>query len=291
MTDADLPLPGPAAATAHYLHCRTGAGADSACIVAELEAMGWHPQRARHAVVAGTHACNDPTAPMLPGPDLAAMPGVLQVQGRELRVQMRMHRPAACLLADFLSAEECEQLIARALPRLQRSMVIAGDGEIDEDGVPAYARTSEQASFRRGDDALADCLRERAAALLGWPDSHFEPLQVVRYRVGADFAPHHDYFCPQAHAALIAREGQRLATLLVYLNTPERGGATAFPDVELEITAQRGNALYFAYPRADEHGLTRHAGVPIGSGEKWLATFFLRDRAQEPGQAADGARA
>lgn len=51
-----------------------------------------------------------------------------------------------------------------------------------------------------------------------------------------------------------------------------------FSDVELEILPQAGNALLFSYPEASRDSLTLHAGVPLGSGEKWIATIFLRDR-------------
>ena len=35
------------------------------------------------------------------------------------------------------------------------------------------------------------------AALLAWPVSHGEGLQVLRYRPGAEYQPHYDYFDPK----------------------------------------------------------------------------------------------
>jgi prolyl 4-hydroxylase len=109
-------------------------------------------------------------------------------------------------------------------------------------------------------------------------------MEVVRYRPGAEFTPHYDFFCPKVYSDVIRRSGQRVATVLVYLNTPPCGGATTFPDAEIEFVPQQGNALLFSYPRAAPDSLTLHAGVPVGSGEKWIGTFFLVDKADDAGQ-------
>ncbi len=81
--------------------------------------------------------------------------------------------------------------------------------------------------------------------------NHGEGLQILRYRPGAEYKPHNDYFDP-AHsgtARILERGGQRVATLVMYLNTPDGGGATTFPDVGLEVAPVRGNAVFFSYDR------------------------------------------
>jgi prolyl 4-hydroxylase len=62
----------------------------------------------------------------------------------------------------------------------------------------------------------------------------------------------------------------------MYLNTPDGGGATAFPEIGLTVTALRGSAVYFAYDTGDTTSL--HAGLPVTKGEKWIATKWLRER-------------
>jgi hypothetical protein len=39
--------------------------------------------------------------------------------------------------------------------------------------------------------------------------------------------------------------GQRLATLIVYLNTVSQGGATAFKDLNMKVSPEKGKALLF----------------------------------------------
>lgn len=264
-----------------YVEARMDQGLNPDEVRDELISVGWHRDQAGELVErflsGATAPCSDPR----PGPNLAHLPCRLSLDGRDVAVQLRLHRPQLCLLGNFLSGDECDRVIEEARPRLKRSKVlVAGaSGDAESQSVQAYARTSEQTAFAPGASELLDRLRLRVALLTRWPDTHMESAQVAHYRPGADFAPHHDYFCPVAHRALIAREGQRIATVLVYLSTPESGGATAFTDVEVEVFPQKGSALVFAYPEATPASRTLHAGVPLGAGDKWIATFFLRDRA------------
>ena len=64
----------------------------------------------------------------------------------------------------------------------------------------------------------------------------------------------------------------------MYLNTPEGGGATTFPDVGLEVSPVRGNAVFFSYDRPHISTRTLHGGTPVIEGAKWVATKWLRER-------------
>ncbi|NCW57916.1 MAG: 2-oxoglutarate-dependent dioxygenase, partial [Gammaproteobacteria bacterium] len=75
---------------------------------------------------------------------------------------------------------------------------------------------------------------------------------------------------------------QRVASLVMYLNTPPRGGATNFPDVGLEVAAVKGNAVFFSYDKADPSTGTLHGGMPVIAGEKWVATKWLRVSRTDP---------
>jgi prolyl 4-hydroxylase len=68
-----------------------------------------------------------------------------------------------------------------------------------------------------------------------------------------------------------------VATVVIYLNEPEGGGATTFPDVGLEVAPWRGNALFFSYDRAHASTRTLHGGAPVTAGAKWVATKWLRE--------------
>jgi len=134
--------------------------------------------------------------------------------------------------------------------------------------------------FQRGENPVVQRIEERIARLLDWPIENGEGLQVLHYRPGAEYKPHYDYFDPgePGTPTILKRGGQRVGTLVMYLNTPEKGGGTTFPDVHVEVGPQRGNAVFFSYERAHPSTRTLHGGAPVIAGEKWIATKWLRER-------------
>jgi prolyl 4-hydroxylase len=197
--------------------------------------------------------------------------------GREVRVVMRQARPCIVLYESLLDAAECEALAMQAVGRLAESTVVD-----DADGVarPHAYRTSAGTWFERGQTPLVATLERRIEELLHWPARHGEGLQVLRYEAGGEYRAHFDYFDPAkpGSATHLAQAGQRVATLIIYLAEPEEGGGTAFPTLGLELRPRAGSALYFS--NVDEHGqidpATLHAGLPVTSGVKLIATKWLR---------------
>jgi prolyl 4-hydroxylase len=206
----------------------------------------------------------------------------VQAHDRELGIGMLMRGPNLATIDGLLSAEECEQLIAVSAGKLTRSRVVDRAGG---DNSVSAVRTSEGTYFERGEYALIARLEARIASLTGIPESHGEPLQILHYRGGDQYKAHHDYFDPTdpGSAAHTAVGGQRVATLVIYLNDVLGGGDTVFPRIGLAVKPRGGCAVYFEYCNAggelDERCL--HAGAPVITGEKWIATKWLRQRPYE----------
>jgi prolyl 4-hydroxylase len=185
--------------------------------------------------------------------------------------------PHVVLFADLLSARECDQLIELATPRLARSTTINGATGLIQ---THRARTSDGMFFRLRENDLVRSVERRIAALLNWPLENGEGLQILRYQEGSEYKPHFDFFMPGRPATprFLERGGQRVATVIMYLNTPKTGGETVFPNINLKIPARRGHALFFSYVAPDPSRHTLHAGAPVVAGEKWVATKWLRER-------------
>ena len=217
-----------------------------------------------------------PVPVRVPEPDVIDTPSSLVVEGHEIKVIMAMRNPRVVVFGNMLTFDECDELVALARQRLARSETVVtstGSSEVN------IARTSEGMFFGRGENEVCARFERRIAALLNWPIENGEGLQILRYQPGAEYKPHYDYFDP-GHAGtpvILKRGGQRVATLVTYLNTPELGGATTFPDVHLEVAPVKGNAVFFSYDRP--HPMTRslHGGAPVIEGEKWVATKWLRE--------------
>ena len=248
-------------------------GVLDATMLTAMTAAGWNEAVAREALQ-GPAQRAAPTSG-LPEPDLAGEPGVIDVGDRQVRVLMSMKAPRVVLFGQILSDAECAALIDAARPRLSRSLTVetsSGGEEINAD------RTSDGMFFQRGELPLVQQLEERIARLLNWPIENGEGLQVLRYGPGAEYKPHHDYFDPDepGTATIVRRGGQRVGTLIIYLNEPAQGGATIFPEAALQVVPQRGHAVFFSYDQPDPATRTLHGGAPVIQGEKWIATKWLR---------------
>ena len=255
-------------------------------VLQSIRASGWDEQIALAALNAGLSTTLTPLALMPAGtatallkvPDLRspATGSYVQAADRQILVLMRMTSPRIVLFGGLMSDDECDELINLARARLARSETVqleTGAGEVNE------ARTSQGMFFERGQHPLCARLEARIAALLAWPVENGEGLQVLRYGPGAEYKPHYDYFDPAEAStpSLLQRGGQRVASLICYLNTPASGGATVFPEAELEVAPIKGNAVFFSYDRPHPQSRSLHGGAPVLEGDKWIATKWLRE--------------
>lgn len=198
-----------------------------------------------------------------------------------IRVAARLNLPGVmpmlAVLSEVLSAEECAALIEMARPRLTPSTLVdpmSGRAVVND------GRQSSGMFFLPAENELIARIDERFAAVTGLPTSHGEGLQILHYAAGAGSAPHYDWLQPssEANRASIARSGQRICTLVAYLNDVPAGGETAFPELGWNVSARRGSAVYFQscdgqgqlYPASVHHSL------PVTEGEKWVATKWTR---------------
>jgi len=213
----------------------------------------------------------------VPDPALEEAPLYLDAGDRRVCVLQAMYNPRVVVFGGLLSDGECEALVELAKPRLARSLTVAtktGGEEVNAD------RTSNGMFFQRGENELVSRIEARIARLLNWPEENGEGLQVLHYRPGTEYKPHYDYFDPNEPGTptILKRGGQRVGTLIMYLAEPEKGGATSFPDVHLDVWPKRGNAVFFSYERAHPSTKSLHGGAPVIAGEKWIATKWLRER-------------
>lgn len=250
------------------------AGCTPQAVLKAMRDSGWDEATALAAMEESLRTVVEAPRPV---PFLTLVEGsTVDAGDRRVRVLASLKKPVVVVLGGLLSDRECDELIDSARPRMGRSETVRmsdGDAEVNE------ARTSDGMFFERGESGLIRRIEQRMATMLHWPVDHGEGLQVLHYRPGAQYQPHHDYFDPAAAgtAAVLKRGGQRVGTLIVYLNTPQQGGATTFPDVGFEVAPIKGNAVFFSYDRPHPTTLTLHAGAPVLAGDKWVATKWLRE--------------
>lgn len=260
-------------------------------VVAMMQAQGMEA-RAAQAIVAAFVAARRQQRPLpvdaveLPEAEASVLPVSRLAPGariaaadRQVAVLARAQDPLLAVLGGVLSADECAALIEMARPRLRPSTLVDPHSGRD---VVSGARSSAGMFFRLGENPLIARLDRRLSALMNLPVENGEGLQVLHYPAGASSAPHFDFLQPSnaANQASLARSGQRVSTLVCYLNDVAAGGETVFPTSGWSISPQRGHAVYFEYcdaqGRVDARSL--HAGAAVTQGEKWVATKWMRQR-------------
>jgi prolyl 4-hydroxylase len=204
---------------------------------------------------------------------------VVRAHDREVRIAMVLANPNVALIDGLLSEQECDKLIQLTSGKMKSSEVV------DRQSGGSYqsnVRKSEGCHFERGENALVQRLEERIRALTGIPVDHGEPLQMLHYGIGGEYLAHQDFFEPKdpGSAKLTQVGGQRVATLVMYLNEVAEGGATDFPELELSVKPKKGSGVYFEYHNKAGEIDTRclHAGMPVARGDKWIVTKWLRER-------------
>ena len=216
-----------------------------------------------------------------PCPDIkAGAHTLIRLADRTVTVVFEQIAPRVVLVDDFMSEPECDTLCEIATPLMRQARVISKIS--DEGKLLPDVRDANSACLSEDIHPLVGTVERRIAALTGWESTRGDILQIQRYAKGGKYMPHYDFFNEKHVGETTAqgRPGQRLGTLIVYLRSPESGGATYFTNLGIRIAPRRGAALFFSYPQADERTGTLHGGEPVGDGEKWILTKWFRERSR-----------
>lgn len=185
-------------------------------------------------------------------------------------------RPYIRRFDKLLSVEESEYLIG-----LSSRYLIPAEVLDRSSGLPAKsrARTNSVAVFWPvHQDLVVHALNLRLAVATGLPPANGELMNILMYRPGEEYRPHYDFF--PAEIANAHQSGQRIRTVLVYLNTSYEGGETHFLITNTRIKGGVGDAILFhnCDPAGAPDKSTLHAGLPVTSGEKWLLSKWYREK-------------
>jgi prolyl 4-hydroxylase len=111
--------------------------------------------------------------------------------------------------------------------------------------------------------------------------------QVARYASSQRYVEHYDGVDPHTEAgrAFCAAGGQRVATVLMYLNDVTAGGATRFKRLDIEVKPEKGKALVFfpGFMNGELDMEALHAGMPAVD-TKWVSQVWIRQSFREDGQ-------
>jgi prolyl 4-hydroxylase len=235
-----------------------------------------HPLTARIASVAAP----PDASPVRPGPEVEwdRIAGLLRVPpglGRQKPTSLS-EKPFIRRFNGLMSAEECEYLIGMS------ARLLVPAGVVDKStgqGRQSQVRTNSVAVFwPPQQDMVVHAINLRLAEAAGLPVANGEMLNVLMYRPGEEYRPHFDFF--PLEIAKADPSGQRIRTLLVYMNTDYDGGETHFIGAGLKIKGEVGDGVLFH--NCDASGApdrgTLHSGLPVAQGQKWLLSKWYREK-------------
>jgi prolyl 4-hydroxylase len=203
---------------------------------------------------------------------------IVTSDGQQIQVAMRIDAPDVVLLDHFMTEAECDELCEASRGTLTKSTVVddATGASVDH-----AERISQGTYFTIGQNALVKRIEQRISEVTNTPVVNGEGLQILNYVGGGEYRPHFDYFPDNEGGRVhLARGGQRIITVIMYLNNVTAGGATILPKINLSVYPKKGSALYFSYFNSvgQIDPITLHGGAPVIEGEKWIATKWIRER-------------
>lgn len=189
-------------------------------------------------------------------------------------LEMLSDSPKIAVARALFTPEECAHVAALSAPKMMPSVVVDPATRRE---IPHPIRTSEGTVLGPiQQDLVIHALDRRLAMVTSSRVEQGEPLTVLRYTPGQQYRLHHDCLPGEAN--------QRRMTAIVYLNDGYDGGATQFPAIATDFRGAIGDAILFVNTlpdgRVDER--SRHAGLPVTRGEKWICTRWIRAQDFDP---------
>lgn len=196
--------------------------------------------------------------------------------------------PYIYTIDNFLSEKECKFIIKVSKDNLKLAGVSKMDNEKNLEPGKYKGRTNS--SYWMPHDAYPETLKiaKKIAKHIGCNYKHFESFQVIHYDENEEYKYHYDAYDmneTEKYKKFTKERGNRLRTVLVYLNDVIEGGGTGFDSLneyngEIIVEPKMGKMVVFNNVNDDGslNRKSRHAGLPVIKGEKWAFNLWLRER-------------
>ena len=188
------------------------------------------------------------------------------------------------IIDNFLSPSECESILFELnFGYWNDSRVINGQYNTDNAvGFVSETRKSQSCYQEFFNDDLIETVEDiekRIEVKFHNSAKTFETWQATKYDKGGKFDFHLD--CGSWKGT---KEGERARTIIIYLDTPIKGGETSFRALNIDVKATAGRLLIWnnLLPNGDCNYAMIHASKPLVKGEKnilitWERQFQYRN--------------
>ena len=175
---------------------------------------------------------------------------------------------------NFISPQETKHILQLANPLFRESRLVSGFSE--------NIRKSQTAWLSPTDPVIKQII-ERVCTITNLPFENCEKMQVVKYEPNGFYNAHYDASCDDKKECVEFEKngGQRVVTMILYLNDDFTEGYTEFPNLKKQYKPEKYSGLLFYSLEKNGnkcHPLSLHAGMPVKSGTKYIANVWLREQ-------------
>jgi len=174
---------------------------------------------------------------------------------------------------NIVTPQEAQHILDVTKNKFKDSLIIGG--------MDTNIRKSQTTWLYRSDPIIYN-ITKRICEQYNYPIENAEPLQVVKYKPGGFYNDHHDSCCDDDEKCndFVQEGGQRVLTVLIYLNDDFEGGGTQFSEINEIIKPPKYGGIIFR-PMANDsnkcHPLGLHKGMPVKSGVKYVCNLWIRE--------------
>ena len=193
--------------------------------------------------------------------------------------------PEIFYIDKFITNKEIEYIINASKGKLNKANVSYLNK--DAKNYKNYkGRTNKSYWLDKNSDPITLKLCKRIAKEVDCDWIHFENFQIIHYGPGEEYQYHFDAYNKkelEKYNNFCGERGNRLKTVLVYMNNVEEGGGTGFKNIgkgETVVEAKKGRMVVFenVNKKNEIYKRSLHAGLPIIKGEKWAFNLWLREK-------------
>jgi len=201
---------------------------------------------------------------------------------------------------NFLTSKQCDALINMAKKKgLENSQVYenGGRGGYNDKGEFIHSNTnkdqriSKQAwltdddEYNTNEKFIIKRLRLLSQYLTGISSENQEDIQVVNYNKGGYFKAHFDACSGSFNECfgMNGNAGQRITTILIYLNDNFKGGETKFTNENVNTIVKPTKGMAILFYNVSEidlhtvHPLSEHTGMELNNGVKWICNIWSHE--------------
>ncbi|KAM8708482.1 hypothetical protein ACLKA7_015457 [Drosophila subpalustris] len=194
-----------------------------------------------------------------------------------LKMEEINHDPYIVMYHNMISDHEIEQM-----KRMSVNMSNAFSGAPSKNQTESIEIVARVVWLRKI-TPFVERINQRITDMTGFDVSEFPAIQVANFGLGNYFKPHYDYmYGNRIKKNSIDGLGDRMGSIIFYTGDVPQGGNTVFPEIQVAIEPQKGNALFW-YNILDDgtpDPRSLHSVCPVIVGSRWTITKWLHMSSQ-----------